>query len=90
MGVESRHAHERSGIIHVNNVHLEYASTAYDTQYRRIWKALGICKCRDKRATGCSETLTRVHACAYGTFMKHIHSCTYRDCFVLHLIKSPL
>lgn len=62
MGAESRHAHERSGIIHVNNVHLEYASSAYNTQHKHIWKALGTCKCRDKRAMGCSEKLTRVHA----------------------------
>lgn len=77
MGVESRHAHQRSGIIHVNNVHLEYASTAYNTQYKHIWEALGTCKCRDKRATGRSERLARVHACAYGTIVKDIHSCTY-------------
>lgn len=90
MGVERRHAQERSGIIHVNNIHLEYANTAYNTQSKHIWKALGTCKCGDKRATGHSEKLTRVHACAYSTFMKRIHSCTYRDCFVLHLIKSHL
>lgn len=77
MGVESRHAHERSSISHVNNVHLEYASPAYNTQCKHIWKALGTCKCRDKRAVGCSEKHTRVHACAHATFMKHFHSCTY-------------
>lgn len=90
MGVESRHAQERSGIIHVNNIHLEYANTAYNPQSKPIWKALGTCKCGDKRATGCSEQLTRVHACAYGAFMKRVHGRTYGDCFVLHLIKSHL
>lgn len=61
MGVESRHAHERSSIIHVNNVHLEYASTAYNTQCKHIGKALGTCERRDKRAVGCSEN---AHVCA--------------------------
>lgn len=90
MGVESQHAQERSGIIHVNNIHLEYANTAYNTQYEHIWKALGTCKCGDKRAAGCSEKLTRVHACAYGTFVKRGRGRTYGDCFVLRLIKSHL
>lgn len=72
MGVESRHAHQRSGVIHVNNVHLEYASTAYSTQYKHVGKALGTWRCRDKRATGCSEKLTRVQACAC-VCIRHLH-----------------
>lgn len=38
-GVESRHkrrAYERSSISHVNNIHLEYANSAYSTHITSI------------------------------------------------------
>lgn len=63
-GVENRHkrhAYERSSIIHVNNIHLEYANTAYNTQYKHILKALGTFKAGDKRATGHCEKLMSMH-----------------------------
>lgn len=60
MGVENRHkrhAYERSSISHVNNVHLEYANSAYNTHYKHIFKALGTFQSGDKRATGHYEKL---------------------------------
>lgn len=54
-GVENRHkrhGYERSSISHVNNVHLEYANTAYNKHYKHIFKAPGTFKYGDKRATG--------------------------------------
>lgn len=56
-----RHAYERSSIIHVNNIHLEYANSARNTQYKHILKALGTFKSGDKRVTGCSEKLVAMH-----------------------------
>lgn len=55
MGFENRHkrhAYERSSISHVNNIHPEYANTAYNTHYKHIFKALDTFKSGDKRARG--------------------------------------
>lgn len=41
-----------SSIIHVDNIHLEYANTAYSTQCEHIQKALGTFKSGDKRGHG--------------------------------------
>lgn len=63
-GVENRHkrrAYERSSISHVNNIHLEYANTAYSTHYKHIFKALGRFTCADKRATGHCQKLESTH-----------------------------
>ncbi len=63
-GVENRHkrrAYERSSISHVNNIHLEYANTAYNTHYRHTFKALGTFKCGDKRATRLCGKLMSMH-----------------------------
>lgn len=56
-----RHSYERSCIIHVNNIHLEYANTAYNTQYKLILKSLSTFKSGDKRAMGHCEKLMSMH-----------------------------
>lgn len=64
MGVENRHkrrAYERSSISHVNNIHLEYANTAHNTQNKHIFKGLSTFKSGDKRATGHCEKLMSMH-----------------------------
>lgn len=81
--------YERSSISHVNNIHPEYANTAYNTHYKHIFKALDTFKSGDKRPTGhCGKA--HVHACAYSTSTNLMQICTYQECFVLHLINSNL
>lgn len=89
-GVENRHkrrAYERSSISHVNNIHPEYANTAYNTHYKHTFKALDTFKSRDKRVTGIVKS-----SCpwAYNISMNLMQICTYQECFVLHLINSNL
>lgn len=82
-GVENRHkrhGYERSSISHLNNVHLEYANTAYNTHYKHTFKALGTIQCGDKRAAGHDEK-AHVHARARSILMDVMQICTYRECF---------
>lgn len=86
-GVENRHkrrAYERSSISHVNNIHLEYANTAYNTHYKHTFKALGTFKSRDKRATGHCEKPVSMHVRTAS------HRALIKSVFVLHLINSNL
>lgn len=60
-GIENRHkrrAYERNSISHVNNIHLEYANSAYNTAYIQV---LGTFESGDKRATGQRENLKSMH-----------------------------
>lgn len=52
--------YERSSISHLNNVHLEYANTAYNTHYKHTFRTLGTFQTGDKRAAGRSEKLMSV------------------------------
>lgn len=64
-GVENRHkrhGYERSSISHLNNVHLEYANTAYNTHYKHTFKALGTFSVETKGPRGMMKKLMSMHA----------------------------
>lgn len=45
----------------MNNIHPEYANSAYNTHSKHIFKALDTFKCGNKRATGHCEKLMSMH-----------------------------
>lgn len=77
---DKRHGYERSGISHVNNVHVEYANAAYSTRCKHIFKAPGTLKSGDKRGQG-AFWKAPVHVCAC-----MLMNVTHRG-FVLLLIR---